>query len=286
MFHDRIRANYEHLSPSYRKIAEFLLKSYDEAAFMGASDLADRLNLDPATVVRFSQRLGYSGYPELLRSIQSQVKLELRSAYATDTTDTSLAGRFQNHVRQDNANLEQVLAHNPPSILEQAVSALQKAKKTYILSEGYAVALGQVFAHQLRRNGLEVEYISEDLNHQATALSNIGGDITLFGISSTEYAIDVASAMRFAKSEGAATVGCVGSLASPLARSVEVLLFAPAQTEGVFPTLTATTSVLNALAHITNPADEETTTANSQRRQRAYLQLNEEREQQVAILKK
>lgn len=286
MFHDRIRATYEHLSPSYRKIAEFLLKSYDEAAFMGASDLADRLSLDPATVVRFSQRLGYSGYPELLRSIQSQVKLELHSAYATDTTDTSSAGRFQNYIRQDSANLEQALAHNPPSILEQAVSAMQNAKKTYVLAEGYAIALGQAFAHQLRQNGLQAEYISEDLNQQAIALSDIGADSTLFGISSTEYAIDVASAARFAKSEGATTVGCVGSLASPLARSVDVLLFAPAQTEGVFPTLTAIASVLNALAHITNLADEGAIAANSTRRQRAYVRLNEEREQQVAILKK
>ena len=285
MFHDRIRAAYEHLSPSYRKIADFLLKSYDEAAFMGASDLADHLNLDPATVVRFSQRLGYAGYPELLHSIQSQVKLELRSAYATETLDASPGGRFQQYLKQNIAKLEQTMTHNPPSILEQTIDALQTARQIYILAEGYAIALGQAFARQLQQNGLPAEYVSDDLHHQSLALSAIGPGITLFGVSSTEYAIDVASAMRYGKGEGATTVGCVGSLASPLARSVDVLLFAPAQTEGPYPTLTAMAAVLNALALLTNKSDAETIIANNQRRQHTYLRLNEARAQQIETLR-
>jgi DNA-binding MurR/RpiR family transcriptional regulator len=37
--------------------------------------------VDPATVTRFAQRLGYAGYPELQREIQELVKEELKRAY-------------------------------------------------------------------------------------------------------------------------------------------------------------------------------------------------------------
>ncbi len=285
MFHDRIRMAYEHLSPSYRKIADFLRKSYDEAAFMGASDLADHLNLDPATVVRFSQRLGYAGYPELLRSIQAQVKVELRSAYAVDTTDESVGGLFQRFVRQDSGNLEQVLAHNPPAILEQAVNALKSAQRIHVLAEGHAVPLGESFAYELRQNGLPAQYTAGDLAHQAMALANIGAGTSVFGISVNDYAIDVAAAMRYAREEGASTIGLVGSLASPLARSVEILLFAPAASTGSLPSLTSSVSVLNALLQITGRREAEAQTAAALRQQRAYLRLTEERERQAATLR-
>src|SRR4030065_2632181 len=65
------------MSKSFAKLADFLLDSYIEASFMTASELAHVLNLDAATVVRFSQHLGYKGYPELLREIRDKVRRNL-----------------------------------------------------------------------------------------------------------------------------------------------------------------------------------------------------------------
>ena len=65
------------MSKSFARLADFLLNSYTEASFMTASELAHALNLDAATVVRFSQRLGYTGFPQLQREIRSKVKNDL-----------------------------------------------------------------------------------------------------------------------------------------------------------------------------------------------------------------
>ena len=59
-YEDAIRQERSQMSKSFAKLADFLLDSYVEAAFMTASELAQALNLDAATVVRFSQHLGYS----------------------------------------------------------------------------------------------------------------------------------------------------------------------------------------------------------------------------------
>ena len=77
LYEDRIRRERPEMSKSFAKLADFLLNSYIEAAFMTASELAHALDLDAATVVRFSQFLGYSGFPELQREIRSRVKNDL-----------------------------------------------------------------------------------------------------------------------------------------------------------------------------------------------------------------
>ena len=77
MFRENIRKHYDHLSRSYRRVADFILSDYRTAAFMTAAELASAVDVDTTTVVRFAQRLGYPGYPELITDIQEQVKLEL-----------------------------------------------------------------------------------------------------------------------------------------------------------------------------------------------------------------
>src|SRR5512141_2878779 len=76
-YEDRIRQERSNMSKSFAKLADFLLDSYVEAAFMTASELAHALNLDAATVVRFSQHLGYDGFPKLQREIRQRVKQDL-----------------------------------------------------------------------------------------------------------------------------------------------------------------------------------------------------------------
>ena len=61
MFREQIRKHYDHLSRSYRRVADFILSDYRTAAFMTAAALADAVDVDTTTVVRFAQRLGARG---------------------------------------------------------------------------------------------------------------------------------------------------------------------------------------------------------------------------------
>src|SRR5512137_1584187 len=66
----RIERQLASLSKSQQIIANYLLTSYDEAAFLSAADLAQRLEVSEATVVRFAKAIGYRGFPELKRCLQ------------------------------------------------------------------------------------------------------------------------------------------------------------------------------------------------------------------------
>ena len=53
------------LRESERKIADYILTHPDEITYMSITELAERTDTSEATVIRFAQRLGYSGYAAL-----------------------------------------------------------------------------------------------------------------------------------------------------------------------------------------------------------------------------
>ena len=65
---DYITERFDDFSRSQKDVARYIVDHLDEAAFQTAEELARRANTSSSTVVRFSQALGFDGYPELQQS--------------------------------------------------------------------------------------------------------------------------------------------------------------------------------------------------------------------------
>ena len=58
-----IQARFDDFSRSQKDVAQYIVDHLDEVAFQTAEELARRANTSSSTVVRFSQALGFEGYP-------------------------------------------------------------------------------------------------------------------------------------------------------------------------------------------------------------------------------
>ena len=248
MFREHIRKHYDHLSRSYRRVADFILSDYRTAAFMTAAALADAVDVDTTTVVRFAQRLGYPGYPELIEDIQDQVKLELNQTDAEPLEEDTLQARVQNLVAQDRANLEKALAHNTLDSMETMLDLFQVAPRIVVIGESYAAPLAESFAGLLRDAGLPASYAGGDVHERAVALARLARKDLIVGMTPLEGPSGVAGVLRFARSEGATTLACTPSLSSQAARAAEHLLYAPGESDGTLPSLTGLYAILIAMA--------------------------------------
>ena len=73
-FKERVsEARAKGFTPSFNKVAEYIENNLLNAALSTASMLARSNKVDPATVVRMSQRLGYRGYPELRAELAASI---------------------------------------------------------------------------------------------------------------------------------------------------------------------------------------------------------------------
>ena len=72
-----IQENMHTFSKGQKRIANFILESYDKAAFMTASRLGKRVNVSESTVVRFASGLGFDGFPDFQSVLADWVKNKL-----------------------------------------------------------------------------------------------------------------------------------------------------------------------------------------------------------------
>ena len=73
-FKERVsEARQKGFTASFNKVAEYIENNMLNAALSTASQLARVNEVDPATVVRMSQRLGYRGYPELRAELADSI---------------------------------------------------------------------------------------------------------------------------------------------------------------------------------------------------------------------
>lgn len=218
---------------------------------MTAAQLAYAVGVDTTTVVRFSQRLGYNGYPELLNDIREQVKSEIYATYKpAEMSPANPEGAFRDRAEQERHNLQQMLIHNPPELIRGIANMFSGADKILLLAEGYANTVAEMTAAQLRHRGIHAESVADEPIKRAATLANIQPNTLVIGISATPYGDAVARALEYARSKGCSTLGVVGALASPVNRIAERVLYAPTDTPGPLPSIVAITAALSALVQI------------------------------------
>ena len=64
-------------SKGQKRIAEYVLKHYDKAAYLTASRLSTLVGVSESTVVRFAIELGFEGYPEFQHSLKELIRTRL-----------------------------------------------------------------------------------------------------------------------------------------------------------------------------------------------------------------
>src|ERR1700719_2878349 len=69
-----IQSRFEEFSRSQKDVAQYIVDHLDEAAFQTAEELAKRASTSSSTVVRFSQALGFEGFPELQQAAREEYR--------------------------------------------------------------------------------------------------------------------------------------------------------------------------------------------------------------------
>jgi DNA-binding MurR/RpiR family transcriptional regulator len=188
--------------------------------------------------VRFAQRLGYPGYPELIGDIQEDVKRDLRAVYEPPAGDDSPGQILRRNLMQDRNTLEYMHLHLDVEMVDTVVDAILHASRLFVAGEGSAGYMAEGFALQLLILGLPAHAISGELAGPGVKKGAIQPGDVFLGLGLTAMTPGVSVMLKMARAAKAKTVGIVGSLAHPLAAVAEHVLVAPVQT-----------SIVGSLAH-------------------------------------
>ncbi|MEJ2571541.1 MAG: hypothetical protein P8Y98_13485, partial [Anaerolineales bacterium] len=153
-YENRIREARSGFSPSFLRLANFLLDSYTESAFLTATELAHLIDIDPGTVVRFSQHLGYRGYPELQAEIRDRVRRECFLDLTTESnTPSEAAAKALDEVVQ---TLKAVQRSFPVELANKFISLLDEVERIILLTDEHAHPPANTLATYLEAAGYTV----------------------------------------------------------------------------------------------------------------------------------
>ena len=245
-----IQENLHTFSKGQKKIANFILESYDKAAFMTASRLGKRVGVSESTVVRFAAELGYEGYPDMQRSLQKMIRNRLTSVQRIEVTNDRLGDQdlLSMVLQSDIEKIRQTLEELDRDAFDRAVDAIVAARKIYIIGVRSSAALASFLYFYCNLIFENVALVSANTSSEIfESLLRVGPGDVVIGVSFPRYSSRTVQAMSFARDRGADTVAITDSEASPLAPICRHTLRARSDMASFVDSLVAPLSLVNAL---------------------------------------
>lgn len=245
-----IQENVHTFSKGQRKIAHFILESYDKAAFMTASRLGKTVGVSESTVVRFAFELGYDGYPDMQRSLQKMIRNRLTTVQRIEVTNDRLGDQdlLSMVLQSDIEKIRLTLEELDRDSFEKAVDAIVSAHKVYIIGVRSSAAIASFLNFYFNLIFDNVVLVSANTASEIfESLLRIGEGDVVIGISFPRYSSRTVQAMSFARDRGATTVAITDSESSPLAPISRYTLMARSDMASFVDSLVAPLSLVNAL---------------------------------------
>ena len=245
-----IRENMHTFSKGQKKIASFILESYDKAAFMTASRLGKKVGVSESTVVRFAAELGYDGYPDMQKSLQKMIRNRLTSVQRIEVTNDRIGDQdlLSTVLQSDIEKIRVTLEELDRDSFSHAVDAIVSAKKIYIIGVRSSAAIAAFMAFYFNLIFDNVVMVSANTASEVFEnLLRVGEGDVVIGVSFPRYSSRTVQAMNFARDRGATTVAITDSEASPLAPISHYTLKARSDMASFVDSLVAPLSLVNAL---------------------------------------
>ena len=158
-FNQLISNQFEELTKSEKRIANFFRKNPNEAAFYSAAEVAAHLNVSEATVVRFARTLGFPSYPALRSSFQNSFKSRISHSSRIQSRLNEMREKgdiFERLAVTEIDYLSQALETVDRKQLDEAVKMIKESQKIYVFGTGPSITLVDLIDLRLRRYGKDI----------------------------------------------------------------------------------------------------------------------------------
>ena len=197
-----IRSRFEDFSRSQKDVAQYIVDHLDEAAFQTAEELARRANTSSSTVVRFSQALGFEGFPELQQAARDEYRRRLPGndgaaaaapLFSLDQTE------FEAALAADHVNVEDTAHKLSRSDVEAAIDAIISAEKVLIAGTDQMAFFASYLRHLLMLLDLRAEIVASPSQEALGRLSRIDENTLVIGLSAGRPHPLITRTMRLAR---------------------------------------------------------------------------------------
>jgi DNA-binding MurR/RpiR family transcriptional regulator len=249
-----IRARFEDCSRSQKDVAQYIVDHLDEAAFQTAEELARRANTSSSTVVRFSQALGFEGFPELQAAAREEYRrVHAKAADTAPTSSTPLFSLDQNEAETalaaDHLNVEETARKVSRSEVEALIEAIVSSEKVLVAGTDQMAFFASYLRHLLMLLDLRVDVVASPSQEALSRLGRIDSSTLVVGLSAGRPHPLVVRAMKLARHRKARTAAITDATLSEVAKLAQIKLYYSSNSPAYVRSHTALLSLIQALAY-------------------------------------
>jgi len=258
-----IRARFDEFSRSQKDVAQYIVDHLDEAAFQTAEELARRANTSSSTVVRFSQALGFEGFPELQQAARDEYRRRVGGGGIGDAIAAAAPlfsldhTEFEAALAADHVNVEDTAHKLSRSDVEAAVDAIVSAEKVLIAGTDQMAFFASYLRHLLMLLDLRAELVASPSQEALSRLGRIDSETLVIALSAGRPHALVVRAMKLARHRKALTMAITDATLSEVAKLAQIKLYYSSNSPAYVRSHTALLSMLQAIAYGVYSRDEE-----------------------------
>ncbi len=275
-----IGESYKDLTKSEKKIAKFLNKYQDEAAFLSAGEIAQKLDLSEATLVRFARTFGFDSYPAMRNVLQNNFRHRVTHSNRLRSRLSELreSGEiFDRLVTSEIDYLTEALQTVDHDALDAAVELMRTRTRVFVFGLGPSMSLVDLLQIRLTRSARHVIPLITAGREMLEPLLLMNKNDLLIAFGFYNLTPNLQMALEHANNNHTPVILVTDTLGPLVKDQVTVTLSARRGPVSAYHSLTVPMTIINALLLMLSQVDEEHVMPNLDR-------LDEYRERQIALL--
>jgi DNA-binding MurR/RpiR family transcriptional regulator len=247
-----ITSRFDEFSRSQKDVAQYVVDHLDEVAFHTAEELARRANTSSSTVVRFSQALGFEGFPELQEAAREEYRHGHRQPPRGLDASAPLfsldMNSFESAVAADHVNVEDTARRVSRSEVEAAIEMIGTCERVLIAGTDQMAFFASYLRHLLMLLDVRAEIAASPSQEALSRLGRIDSGTLVIGLSAGRPHPLVVRAMKIGRHRKAPTLAISDATLSEIAKLADRTLYYSSNSPAFVRSHTGLLSILQALA--------------------------------------
>jgi DNA-binding MurR/RpiR family transcriptional regulator len=248
--HQLLKEKASSLTRSQKRLMQYILSHEEEVIFLNIENLADKVKVSEATVVRLCKALGFKGFPQFQKELRLLFRAKLTTTSRLEETvrrGTSGGEVLFKILQADIDNITATMKEASVVEFREFVKAIDSAQRIVIIGLRSVYSLAAFLGVALEFLQKDVWVVEPGIGDLWDRLLRLRKDDLVIAISFPRYTRVTVEAFKFAKSQGVKTLAITDSLLSPLAQYADHVLIARYKMNSFIESFTAAFSLINAI---------------------------------------
>lgn len=247
---EKIQSKFDLLPQNQRKVADFVIDNFDNIPFIDVHEVSKQVGVSVASVIRFAQSVGFSGFSELRDAVSDSLKKHLKKNEFFPLFDKNkLQNDLLNSVaNMDVKNINDTLSIIDREVFDKVIDEIIKSNRVFTAGLGISYLVAEILSYQLTQVGVDSSVLkhTHTIFHEQVLYMNENDLLICFSF--PPYSKETVEVAQYAQTKGLRVISITNKPTAPIASFSKFILTVKSENMLYTNSFAAISVLINAIA--------------------------------------